>query len=106
MQQGGTYRLEVLAEKNCWTDFFICTGVSGFDRPHLNRFRRMRRVPDAKWFALICTLDRRKTEYFVIGTGRVYQPPDDGELVCFANDVCCMYWNNWGSIRLRISRVE
>jgi hypothetical protein len=29
-----------------------------------------------------------------------------GELTCFANDVSCMYWNNWGHVELFVEAVR
>ena len=35
-----------------------------------------------------------------------YQSESTGKLNCFANDLWFMYWNNWGSIDLRVEELH
>jgi hypothetical protein len=66
---------------------------------------KAKRVDDARWFALIGTVD--KTSPFVITDGGVLTAPADGELVCYFNDVEneLFYRNNSGWIRLNVEEV-
>lgn len=69
------------------------------------------RMPTVKWFALLGSIDEKRSTFFKIGTLREsYHPPQDGELVCFANDAwgCKDYWythNNSGQITIRVTRI-
>ena len=72
---------------------------------YLERSRPFLRIPSAKWFALIGCINRNKP-YFLIGEGQtVFQAEQDGELICFANDVRGFYWNNSGSLLIKMERV-
>ena len=43
---------------------------------------------------------------FVIGRHAVYTSQRAGRLYVFANDHDGMYWNNWGSVQLTVTRKE
>lgn len=64
-----------------------------------------KRIDDARWFALIGTVD--KAHPWVISDGGVVTAPATGRLLCFFNDVQLelFYRNNGGSVVLEIDEV-
>ena len=66
LEPGVTY---LLRASGSWRDASIETDAAGY--ASVNVFQRvaerLRRMPDAPWFALIGALDRRKDTQFVIG---------------------------------------
>ena len=106
---GKQYRL--LASGH-WFDFYKCTGPAGYPSPNrfFSRLESKRRKPDADWFALVAYIDTGNPNdpqsSFVIGSGLgPWEPSESGELVCYANDLPYMYWNNFGSIELELSET-
>jgi len=103
---GERYRLQA---EGCWRDMFIRAGPDGYDTPWYSiaqRFAtRLRRVPYARWFALIGAIRGAKESMFVIGTETQALIAANGTLMCFANDVPGFYWNNCGAISLSIERL-
>jgi hypothetical protein len=97
-----------------WTDFYICTDADGYasdDAPgpvrrFLRRHEQERRLPDERWFALIGCVGERGPP-FRIGSRREWPVPPgaSGTLSCYANDVPSAYWNNWGTLRLTVTRL-
>ena len=89
-----------------WVDFFLPHGPAGnpSQLAYMRWFERYRRIPKANWFALIGALDCNLKTAFVIGQGSNMTAEHSGELTCFANDVSCMYWNNWGHVELFVQR--
>ena len=102
LEVGANYHFKATGK---WTDLIIETDADGFQRRYLQPFEAFRRVPTQNWFALIGTVDRMMTTAFLIGKEVTLTPPKSGELVCFANDVSSMYWNNWGRLRLTVTRL-
>lgn len=41
---------------------------------------------------------------FEIGNGATVEMAEDGELAAFANDARLMYWNNHGSLDVKVER--
>ena len=101
---GETYDL---AATGCWTDLVIPHGPAGdpSNSAYMRLFERWRRVPSANWFTLIGALDAQMPSAFVIGAHCLYTPDRSGQLTCFANDVSGFYWNNFGAVRLKVTRV-
>ena len=101
---GTTYRLSA---KGRWKDASIDTDAGGY--ASANFFQRMterlRRKPEAPWFALIGAIDRRPETQFVIGTACIFRATTNGRLTCFANDLRGFYFNNSGSVTLGIETV-
>lgn len=64
-----------------------------------------KRIDDARWFALIGTVD--KTHPWVVIDGGVFTAPASGRLYCFFNDVQweIFYRNNSGWVVLEVERV-
>lgn len=96
----------VLSANGRWVDFFLCHGPAGDPSPgiYMRLFERYKRIPSANWFALIGALDCDLNTAFLIGNGTDVTVQAAGELTCFANDVACMYWNNWGHVELVVKR--
>jgi hypothetical protein len=65
--------------------------------------KRDRRAP---WFALMGSLGHDSKTRFIIADGIEYSPPRTGDLVCWANDIWFMYWNNSGEVVLTVRRLE
>ncbi|MEM0948070.1 MAG: DUF2235 domain-containing protein [Pseudomonadota bacterium] len=74
-----------------------------------------RREQDKPWLSLIGVVANgvgvdpasqilNPHETFKIGTGTSYTPKESGYLYCFGNDVWSFYFNNRGSLRLRVER--
>lgn len=105
LEAGTTYELVAAGE---WHDASIPTGPDGYDSVNVlqEETESLRRVPDAKWFALIGALDHRKETEFVIGSRAEYTPTERGELTCFANDLIGFYLNNHGSVTLTVTAVR
>jgi hypothetical protein len=64
-----------------------------------------KRVDEAKWFALIGTIDKKYP--WVITDGGIVTAPASGALVCFFNDVQfeVFYKNNSGWVTLDVEQV-
>jgi hypothetical protein len=84
-----------------WKDASIVHDANGKDVPKLRWWIVLRRVRNADWFRLIGVVDG---ENHLLGTHATITPSKSGELVCYANDVWFMYWNNTGSIELTVTR--
>jgi hypothetical protein len=97
-----------LVATGAWKDASIVTGPDGYDSANLlqKEAEGLRRLPNAKWFALIGALDRRKDTEFQIGSKVVYAPTETGQLTCFANDVLGFYRNNHGNIMLSVTEHQ
>jgi hypothetical protein len=104
IEKSETYLLEVQGDQH-WVDAWIVTGADGYRWWPLTLAEGLRRVPRANWFALVGTLDGRPETAWVIGRCARYTAAASGELVCFANDMPGMYWNNWGSLVLTVTKL-
>ncbi|MCC6370575.1 MAG: hypothetical protein IT236_06210 [Bacteroidia bacterium] len=109
LKKGATYAFSANTN-DTWNDgyFLAPFNADGRDVPHLAWAKRFLRMPSELWFALLGGINNDKNTYFKIGTVLAeYSPPQDGELVCFANDVPGFYrTNNRGSIYLTIVRIK
>lgn len=101
VREGQRYRLSA---SGTWHDLAYACNADGYESPnaYMRFFEHWRRVPAARWFALIGALDRDAETLVVLGREHIYVPPRDGELSFFANDVPGMYWNNWGTLVLAV----
>ena len=106
-----------LAAHGTWIDFYIPCAADGYRTPGwLLRgplgtlgwiAQRLRRVPEGNWFVLAGAVRAgMDCQYFVVGGSREVRMPTSGQLALFANDVPGFYWNNFGSIRLDITRLS
>ena len=102
LQAGSRYELTATG---LWIDKNYEAGPDGYVSPNLlmrlGEFRR--RVPKARWFALVGALDEDESTQFVIGSRMVYTPVRSGELTCFANDWRSKYDNNSGTLTLSVN---
>jgi hypothetical protein len=107
VKEGERYRLRA---DGTWRDLLILSGPDGYDAPWYSLGQRLaggrRRVPSARWFALIGAVSDGRSKPFVIGSECLATMPASGSLRCFANDVRGFYWNNFGAVSLRIERLS
>ncbi len=72
----------------------------------LDRLRNRRRVPYARWLALVGALNQDDRATFVVGNKLVLTVPRDGTLRFFANDVSWLRAGRSGSLRLSVTRLD
>jgi len=98
---GTTYRLLATGR---WRDASIDTDAAGYSSASaLQKLtEKMRRMPNAPWFALIGAIDRKPDTQFLIGSGTTFVAPASGQLTCFANDLRGFYFNNTGRVILTV----
>jgi hypothetical protein len=98
----------VVPETEQWIDLDIPCGADGYDStPLIGIWEAFRRVPTENWFKLIGTVGHSIKPPIVIGSRLIgFLPPYPGRLYFFANDLTCMYWNNKGSINVRVTRTN
>lgn len=102
-----------------WHDASIDSGPEGYERSRLSSplkrlfFRlteRFRRMPKARWFALVCVIGHEMSTAFLAckapGDEQEVTMTADGFLNCFANDLPLFYFNNSGSVRLSVKRLS
>lgn len=110
LKKDNLYRFEVLPPQQTWKDgkFLGEFTANGRTIPHLFLAYPFVRMPFVKWFALIGCINKKRATYFKIGIKlENYSPPEDGELICFANDALGFYrHNNSGEIKLTITRIK
>ena len=88
---------------------FVARGIAGEDwdsLPHKTaELFRGRRVDDARWFALIGTIDRKHS--WIITDGGIVTAQASGRLICFFNDVQLeiFYRNNSGWVVLDVEAL-
>jgi len=106
LERGRVYDVNVEADQT-WKDWYIPTDADGYTRETLRPFEFLRRVPDQNWLKLIGTIGRDEKSPIIIGSAVTnFSPSKSGELLCFANDVGWMYWNNRGSLRVTVTRTK
>lgn len=90
-----------------WIDWYIPCDANGWvSIIPLKPLEAMRRMPDANWFALVGCIERDLKHTFLIGREARVKMSAGGELYCFANDAPWAYWNNLGSLKLKITRIK
>jgi hypothetical protein len=107
---GETYRITLDPPGQRWVDFFIPSGASGYSSFLTNPFRSRLRNPRYPFFALLVAAGEDETQAVPAADptqGFVdFTPPQRGELLFFANDLHHAYWNNFGSMRVRVTRIR
>lgn len=85
-----------------------CCSADGFESDNwiLRTWERWRRVPTARWFALIAATSENEKRGVAVGARGLYEPAAAGTLIFFANDVSFMYFNNQGSVSVSILRTR
>jgi hypothetical protein len=103
----GDYRYDVDPE-DTWSDAQIQCNAEGYASP--SAFMRgllwtRRHNGGDRWFELVGAVN--KENFFKIGTHTTHPVVggEGGTLFCFANDAMPMYWNNSGSVWLRVTRL-
>lgn len=87
-----------------WYDMGIPASAKGYFNPLLKIWSK--RVPDGRCFELCGTIDPTETGHFRIGAEAVEViMPESGDLYFFANDNIHFYWNNWGSLTVKVTRL-
>ena len=105
LNAGQIYSFRV-PERDRWKDAQAECSADGYFRWYLAPFHWFRRVPRANWFALIGIVAHRTADPIIIGSClSAFKPAHSGELMCFANDIRWMYWNNSGVIKLTVRRI-
>lgn len=109
---GGTrYRLTVVPNMGepLRDASFVARSIAGEDwdsLPHKTaELFRGKRVDDARWFALIGTIDRQHP--WIVTDGGTVVAPASGRLICFFNDVQLetFYRNNQGWVVLDVEAL-
>lgn len=110
LKENCTHRLEVTPPTQTWTDGKLLGDFTadGKKLPWLSVLYLFIRMPSVKWYALLGCINRKRKTYFKIGILKEhYTPPEDGELICFANDALGFYkHNNKGEMILTVTRIK
>ncbi|MFY9819903.1 MAG: S8/S53 family peptidase [Thermoanaerobaculia bacterium] len=105
-----TYRITLDPPGQRWVDFFIPSKATGYSSFLTNPLRCKLRQPKYPFFALLVAAgeDESMASPAVVQNQDFvdFNPPQRGELLFFANDLPPMYWNNFGSIRVRVTRIH
>lgn len=106
LKAGCIYDVKVEGDQT-WNDWYIPSDPDGYTREALRPWEFLRRVPNQNWLKLTGTIERNEKSPIAMGKGLTnFSPNESGELVCFANDIAWMYWNNRGSVSVTITRVK
>lgn len=103
LRGGVEYKIEV-APGQLWYDWRIRCGPEGYELWYLIPFRWMRRLRAAPWFALVGAIG--EGPLFEITDSQIVSSQENGQLRCFANDIRFMYWNNRGTIEVRVTPLR
>ena len=87
-----------------WCDWYKWCGADGYDFP-LASWIGMR-VKNAKCFSLCGSYNQERDKTFLIGSSNKILIDQNAHLYLFANDVKGFYWNNFGYIRVHVTRVH
>lgn len=95
--------------RGTWVDLFIVTNADGFKGKLIMPKSDRKRAPEFNWFALMGSLNENDAVYFLIGKEKQKIFNSSGRLFCFANDMKSGGFylnNNWGNVKLTITRVK
>ena len=103
---GQEYELAVDPESVAdWQDGNLAPTDPAGNMPRRHRlWPWLRRYRQANWYALVGSVGQSPESYFSIGWATSHMPETMGEFLCFANDLRVTYWNNKGSLALRVTR--
>jgi len=108
--KGGIYRFTVMPLNQEWESgsALLPIDADGRNLKYLLAAAPFLRMPSAKWFSLVGSIERKRRHYFKIGKGLdLFVAPATGELVCFANDLRILKRdNNQGHIDLMVTRLR
>lgn len=102
VRAGETLAVNVSGE---WSDLTITTNADGYASPwNMRLFEGLRRLPKARWFALIGCVGHGHRHCQVMSSGaQTLVMPATGRFYLFANDVRGFYWNNTGALTVAIA---
>lgn len=108
LRKTNVYKMEVLPLEQTWFDAKMKPFTAdGRVVPLGVGAKPFFRMPFVKWFALLGSIGENSDTYFKIGLLlEEYTPEEDGELVCFSNDVLGHYENNRGEMNFTITRIS
>lgn len=98
---GDEYKFETTG---FWKDLLKKCDADGYTNLYMNLYNKWKRSGNNNWFALIGSINQ--TDDFLIGTNTQKAFDKDGKLFCYANDVTGFYWNNFGQVSLKITRLK
>lgn len=87
-----------------WIDLFIPCGPEGFSNPIIND--EDLKIPTAKCFSLCCSVGDIKDTFKFVGRESVVKISHDGDLIFWPNDHPKFYRNNFGSLKISITRIS
>jgi len=115
LSPGATYDIEVTDPKRTWMDFRALSTAEGNMNPTLVQrwLTPLRRYREGHWFQLIGAVGRSDAHLFPIGNRTTWtfaanltpEIQDAPALYLFANDAWLTYFNNDGSLPVRITRI-
>jgi hypothetical protein len=108
--KGGIYRFSVMPSNQEWESgsAMLPIDADGRNLKYLFAAAPFLRMPSAKWFSLIGSIDKKRRYYFKIGKSvDLFVAPASGELICFANDLRMLRReNNQGHLDLMVTRLR
>jgi hypothetical protein len=109
VRSGEVYNFQV--DKHClWVDFYWPTSADGyrFDPlfPIQFLFKKDCVLPATDWFVLCAAVNCPCCGTVPIGSCGTMRIMKSGYLGLFANDTSYAYWNNWGQLKVRITRAH
>lgn len=99
VKKGERYLLEASGK---WTDWFITTTADGYSNWF---YEHLTRNPKAPMFSLVGSVAKKPGSDFFVGVKKEMAMTLDGQLSFYANDITHFYWNNKGSLQLKITRL-
>lgn len=102
---GEKYEIAFNSPQDKWYDLGIPSTAQGYENISINLFNLKMRVLDAKCFALCGCFDEDDETAFLIGLRKTIEVKNDKILSFFANDVKGFYWNNFGKLKVKITRT-
>ncbi|MFI3138072.1 MAG: hypothetical protein QX197_14945 [Methylococcaceae bacterium] len=113
VQEGEAYQIIAMPHQT-WgdskTEHHPLCGREG--NTFINMFSSFKRVDKALWFSVIANvvndsdaLEGRYSQYDLCNTPKI-EVSMPGQLIFYPNDANAMYWNNSGSVWLKIQRVK
>jgi hypothetical protein len=107
VSSGQVFNFAVPASEE-WTHWRRTCGADGYGSVSFNRLvQTFRRVPEAEWLQLVCTIGKSSRFSTTIGSKLVrFSPGYRGRLYLFGNDLPWTYWGNRGMIAVRITRTK
>ncbi|MGJ7518040.1 hypothetical protein ACSFE6_27340 [Pseudomonas baetica] len=103
--EGGLYRFTA---DGTWWDLVIRTDADGYPTKGWpqRHFESRRVLPDALWFCLLGVIANKEGTAFVMGRSGEVEAQGNGRLFCCANDAPGFYFNNFGKLRLEVTRIR